>query len=39
MKIPPRGKKNILEFKYLLILLETLDCLLFVLKLFFPIDA
>lgn len=28
-----------MEFKYLLILLETLDCLLFVLKFFFPIDA
>lgn len=28
-----------MEFKYLLILLETLDCLLFVLKLLFPIDA
>lgn len=28
-----------MAFKYLLILLKTLDCLLFVLKLFFPIDA
>lgn len=28
-----------MEFKYLIILFETLDCLLFVLKLFFPVDA
>lgn len=35
----PLEKKKLLEFKYLLILLETLDCLLFVLKLFFPIDV
>lgn len=28
-------RKNLLDFKYLLILLKTLDCLLFVLKLFF----
>lgn len=28
-------RKNLLDFKYLLILLKSLDCLLFVLKLFF----
>lgn len=28
-----------MEFKYLLILLETWDCLLFILKLLFPVDA